>query len=161
MFTTPTSKVFITDTIKDTQCCSVNIHSFHVHCCSVCFSPVGHRIHFSSRLTLSVEFSRFRVGPVRTTVYTSTLNSQNFIPSSCSVSVSFKLSFFTCLFIPVSSRSVPQALLSFYCYLSLFWRKLSFCLYSQLVSLTAPALVSSSHKFNFCCYASTCENTLP
>ncbi len=68
------------------QYCSVNIQ---VHCCSVLFFPgwawaggvpgsIG--IHFSSHLTLSVEFLRFHVGPVRrTTVYASTPQSQSII----------------------------------------------------------------------------------
>ncbi len=76
--------------------------------------------------------------------------------SSCSVAV-VSLCLFTCLFIPVSSRSVPQALLSFYCRLS-FVLKPSFCL---LLS-TGISHRSSSHKFNFCCYASSlpfCNHT--
>ncbi len=100
--------------------CSVNIIlSMHVHCCSVqpCLAWLAWRegpgsFEFAlacSRLTLSVEFSRFQ------SVF-------------CSVAVSF----FTCLFFPVfkkCSTSSTKLLLSSFIVL-----KLSFC---QLVSLTA------------------------
>ncbi len=80
-----------------------------------------HRIHFSNRLTLSVEFLRFHVRPVRrTTVYTSTPQSQI---SSCSVAVSslsFYMSVHSSIFKKRSTSSTKFLLSSFL--------KPSFCL---------------------------------
>ncbi len=102
-----------------------------------------HPIHFSRRLTLSVAF--FLVLCWSSPLYYNlrlhfTITK---LHSSCSVAVS-SLSF-TCLFIPVSSRSVPQALLSFYCH-PFIVLKPSFCLLLSTDVSTAPALISSSHK---------------
>ena len=114
-----------------------------------CFFQLGmgrgarkHQKHFSSRLTLSIEFFKVPCWSSLPLHSTTELHS-----SSCSVAVSL----FTCLFFPVSSRSVSQALLSFTVVFRCF--EAVFCLFLSTGVSHSSSSSSSSHKFNFCCYA--------
>ncbi len=117
-----------------------------------------HRIHLSSRLTLSVEFVlRFHVGPVRrTTVYASTTQSQSFILLLVLQSVLLKFFYMfvhSSIFKKRSTSSTKFLLSSFHCFV-----KPSF----YLLLSTGVSHRSSSHKFNFCCHASSlpfCNHT--
>ncbi len=91
-----------------------------------------HRIHFSSRLTLSVEFLRFHVGPVRrTTVLCRRLHSTTtkLHSSSCSVA---DMSVHSSIFKKRSTSSTKFLLSSFHCFEAVF---LSFTLNWRLSPL--------------------------
>ena len=119
-----------------------------------CFFQLGmgrgarkHQKHFSNRLTLSIEF--FKVPCRSSLLYTPLYFTQSFILLLV-VLQSVKV-LFTCLFFPVSSTSVSQALLSF----TVVFRRFEavFLSFSVNWCLSHLSSSSSSHKFNFCCYA--------
>ena len=130
-----------------------------------CFFPVGHwrwarkqQVHFSSRLTLSVEFSKYHVGPVALHLHSTITELHS---SSCSVAVSIFERFFTCSLFPVSLRSVLTSSTKCY-YLLLFWS----CLWSFLstdvshCSSSAPAHTQWSHPKVSTVLLHTCYCTL-
>ena len=111
-----------------------------------CFFQLGmgrgarkHQKHFSNRLTLSIEF--FKVPCRSSLLYTPSTPPQSFIL----LLVVLQSVFFTCLFFPVSSRNVSQALLSFTvvfrCFEAVFLSfSVNWCL-SQLVQLVQLAQI--------------------
>ncbi len=138
-------KFLVKVTIKNTQC-SVNIHSFHVHCCSVLFFPgwawAGRGVQEAWN-SLQQSLDTFCLGSMSVQ---SAIRLHSTITKIHSSSCSVAVCSFTCLFIPVSSRSVPQALLSFYCSLSIVWsRLLSFTLNWCLspLQISSPAHTNS------------------
>ncbi len=82
-----------------------------------------HRIHFRSRLTLSIEFLRFHVGPVRrTAVYALHSTIIKLHSSSCSVAVSSLIKFFymSSIFKKRSTSCTKFLLSSFHCFEAVF-----------------------------------------
>ena len=104
-----------------------------------------HQKHFSNRLTLSIEF--FKVPCRSSLLYTPSTPPQSFILLLVMLQSVFLL---VCSFQYnyVSSRSVSQALLSF----TVVFRCFEAVFLSFLLTGVSHSS-SSSHKFNFCCYA--------
>ena len=110
-----------------------------------------HQKHFSSRLTLSIEF--FKVPCRSSLLYTPLHSTTELHSSSCSVAVSSSIVLGS-FYLSVLSSIFRKRFTSFtksYCSFSLF--EAVFLSFSVNWCLSQLSSSSSSHKFNFCCYA--------